>query len=166
MQSVFVYTREAHPGEHLPAHRTWSDKVAAAAGFRDRWTVRRPILVDDLEGTMHRAYGLLPNMAFVVSRGGRLIYKANWTDATHLELVVERVLTEGAASDGRPRRRQLPFHVEWVPKRERDDDAFLSGLLAAGPRAVEEFISAIAAVSGEPSARAYRQWWAARQEES
>jgi hypothetical protein len=33
--------------------------------LRDEIGVRRTILVDDLDGTAHRAYGLLPNMTSV-----------------------------------------------------------------------------------------------------
>lgn len=167
MQSVFVYTREAHPGESQLHHRSFDDKVAAARRFQARWSVRRPILVDDLEGTLHRAYGSLPNMAFVVSGGGQLLYKANWTDASHLALVVERVLEERTTPQGAPRGpRRMPFHVEWAPRRLRDDEAFLAGLLEVGPRAVEEYISAVEAVHGPAAARRYRTWWNQRREET
>lgn len=63
-----VYTRETHPGEHLGPHRTFDKKVAAARLLRDAVGVRRPILVDDLAGSAHRAYGLLPNMTWVIGR--------------------------------------------------------------------------------------------------
>jgi hypothetical protein len=49
--SVFLYIREAHPGEHFPAHRTFAQKLAHARAFRERFGIERPILVDDLVGT-------------------------------------------------------------------------------------------------------------------
>ena len=164
MQSVFVYTREAHPGEHRPAHHSMGDKLTAARAFRDEWSVRRPILVDDLDGTLHRSYGMLPNMAFVVSGGGQLVYKANWTDASHLALVVQRTLDERAPGPAGTSRRRMPFEVEWAPRRSRDDDAFLNGLLAAGPRAVMEYITAVEASAGPAAGRSHRRWWAATKE--
>jgi hypothetical protein len=36
--------------------------------------------VDDFDGTMHRAYGTLPNMIYILDREGRVVYKAMWTD--------------------------------------------------------------------------------------
>lgn len=67
--SVFVYTREAHPGERFPAHRSPEQKLAHARAFRERCAIERPILVDDLEGTGHRLYGTLPNMTYLLGRG-------------------------------------------------------------------------------------------------
>ena len=55
MAWFFAYTRKAHPGEHVGHHTEFDDKLACAALLRDEVGIRRPILVDDLEGTAHRA---------------------------------------------------------------------------------------------------------------
>jgi hypothetical protein len=34
--------------------------------LRDEVGIRRPLLVDDLDGAAHRAYGSLPNMTWVI----------------------------------------------------------------------------------------------------
>ena len=34
--SVFLYTHEAHPGEHYPHHQTMADKIRAAEGLQQR----------------------------------------------------------------------------------------------------------------------------------
>ena len=73
-----------HPGEHLPAHRSLQDKHAAARRLRDELAIKRPVLVDDLEGTVHAAYGLMPNMSWVLGRGGTILYKAMWTSADRI----------------------------------------------------------------------------------
>jgi hypothetical protein len=67
---VFVYTREAHPGGHVDAHDTFDHKLTNARLLRDEVGIRRPILVDDLDGAGHLAYGGLPNMTWVIGRGG------------------------------------------------------------------------------------------------
>jgi hypothetical protein len=59
-------------------------KIAAAERLRDEIGIERPILVDDLEGTVHRAYGLLPNMSWVLGRGRTILYKAMWTWAVRI----------------------------------------------------------------------------------
>src|SRR5579862_2046994 len=90
--SLFVYTREAHPGEHLPHHTTFEQKLTHARRLRDEQHMRRRILVDALDGPVHRAYGALPNMTWIVLRGGVIAYKAAWTDADD----VRDALTNGA----------------------------------------------------------------------
>ena len=61
-KSIFVYTREAHPGEHYPAHRSIEQKISQAMAFKQILGIERPILVDDVIGTGHDLYGTLPNM--------------------------------------------------------------------------------------------------------
>src|SRR6266851_3016023 len=87
---VFIYTCEAHPGEHVRYHDTFDRKVSNARLLRDEAGIRRPILVDDLSGTVHRRYGAMPNMTWVIDRGGRVAYKANWTSAANVEAFLAR----------------------------------------------------------------------------
>ena len=76
--------REPHPGEHYGPHRSFAQKLQYARDCAAQDDVRTPLVVDDLDGTMHRAYGTLPNMVYVLDREGRVVYKAMWTD--HAEL--------------------------------------------------------------------------------
>ena len=57
IQSVFLYIREAHPGEDLHHHDSLQRKLDHARKFREEFRVRRRILVDDLDGAGHRAFG-------------------------------------------------------------------------------------------------------------
>ena len=47
---LFVYTREAHPGEFYPPHQYYEQKLLHAASFRERLGVERTIVVDSLQG--------------------------------------------------------------------------------------------------------------------
>ncbi len=136
--SVFVYTHEAHPGEHFPHHTSFEQKLAHAREFQRRFRVQRPILVDSLDGICHRAYGSMPNMCWIMDRAGRPVYKADWTDSAS----VERAVRDLFAMAGRRRDTRLPsapFNVERLEHRPRDHPAFLKGLEIAGPKAVAEF---------------------------
>ena len=139
--SVFFYTREAHPGEHYPAHRSLEQKLAHAHAFRETFGIARPILVDDLGGTGHRAYGLLPNMVYLVGRGGRVLFRANWTDAPTIRHALDYLI----ASRARRREGQIlkPFFAEFVGYRWSDQAAFDAGLELAGPQAVADFARAM-----------------------
>ena len=134
---VFVYTREAHPGEHCPAIRSMDQKLAHARAFRDELGVDRPILVDELDGAGHRLYGSLPNMTYLISRAGKVLFKAAWTDAPTIRFALEYVLAS------RDRRRDglrlAPFYVELVGYRTKDPDKFLEGLARNGSRAVADW---------------------------
>lgn len=50
---VFVYVREAHPGENLPAHKSMEQKAKHARIFRDELEITRPIVLDGLDGAGH-----------------------------------------------------------------------------------------------------------------
>ena len=131
-----MYTREAHPGEHLSAHSGFEEKLAAARRLRDEIGIARPILVDDIDGTVHGAYGLLPNMSWAVARGGTILYKAEWTSAAH----VGEFLEQREASPRRPA--SGTFYTELQAPIARDRASFRRGLERNGPRAVTEFARA------------------------
>jgi hypothetical protein len=57
--------------------------------------IQNPLLIDDLDGTVHRLYGSLPNMIYIIDKSGAVAYKAMWTD--HEEVVA--VLANLASAD-------------------------------------------------------------------
>jgi hypothetical protein len=85
---------------------------------------------------VHRAYGLLPNMTWVLGRGGTILYKAMWTSAAHVGEFLER----RPAGAGKPT--ASTFYAEELAPVERDRDSFRRGLERNGPRAVTEFARA------------------------
>jgi hypothetical protein len=134
---VFFYVREAHPGEYLPHHTSFAQKVAQARAFRDEQQVRRRILVDALDGAGHQLYGGLPNMTWIVLRGGTLAYKGAWTDADDVRSAMETIARLGELR--RRGGRLAPFWTERLGYRVVDQAAFNAGLVRNGPKAVAEF---------------------------
>ena len=92
VQFLFVYVREAHPGEDLPAHESYDDKVRAAELFREEDEVTIPILVDEVNGRVHRKYGKLPNPTFLIDKSGRIAFRALTTRADVIEEALEELL--------------------------------------------------------------------------
>jgi hypothetical protein len=129
----------------------------------ERLQMKRLMLVDDLEGTVHHAYGRLPNMTYVLKPGGAIVYRASWTDPTTLRLALERILFE--RGERRAQRRITPYYLEWQPERSNDRIAFVEGLLEIGERAVEEYIAAVENTEGEAGARRLKDWWSRRKSE-
>jgi hypothetical protein len=105
--------------------------------LREEAGIGRDILVDDLAGTVHRAYGLMPNMTWVIGRGGRVAYKANWTSAANVEAFLERFLA--ARSEHPPAAVPVMYETQQAEFRYTDRKRFTEHLLRNGPRAVAEF---------------------------
>jgi hypothetical protein len=135
---LFVYVREAHPGEPSGPHGTMEEKLARARTFRERLAIARPILVDDLPGTAHHLYGLLPNMTYVIARGGRILFRSDWTDPPTLELLLTYYLN--TREQRRAGARLTPFYAEFAGYRVNDRQHFVERLKLAGPQAVDDYL--------------------------
>jgi hypothetical protein len=92
VQFLFVYIREAHPGEKLGAHHSLDDKREAAERFREDEGVEMPIVVDELKGKIHRKYGSLPNPTYLVDKSGRVAFRALWTRPSVIEDALDELL--------------------------------------------------------------------------
>jgi hypothetical protein len=78
----------------------------------------------------------MPNMSWVLDRGGRVLYKAEWTSAVRIGDFLERRQAQRAEGA------RAPFHTEQLELRTLDRDAFYRGLERNGPRAGTEFARA------------------------
>lgn len=155
---VFVYTREAHPGERYPHLTSMEQKLRHARDMVARDRIERPMLVDDLAGTTHHAYGRLPNMSWIVGGGGRVLYRASWTDAANLGFVLDQIV--GWREERRGGAVHRPFYIEWEGSVVADRQRFVEVLWeTAGPRAVSEYIDAVAATMSPKLAAPLRDWW-------
>lgn len=135
-----------------------AQKTTQARQMVDRWQIQRQMLVDDLEGTLHKAYGELPNMAWIIHKG-KIVYKASWTNARSIESALDQLLWENKQVAAGAN--LATFLEERQVRRVQDRNAFMSGLLQAGPRAVMEFIAAAEQSWGAGPAKALKDWWLA-----
>lgn len=91
-QFLFVYVREAHPGERVPAHGSLAEKTRAAERLRDEEDIEMPIVVDELRGPIHRKYGKMPNSTFLIDKSGRIAFRELWTQPHLVEDALEELL--------------------------------------------------------------------------
>ena len=140
VESVFVYVREAHPGENFGPHDSFERKLAHAHEFQRQFEVRRPLLVDDLEGRAHRAFGQMPNMTYILNSAHSVVFRSAWTDPDTIRLALDYLL--GVQARRGAGARLAPFYSELQGFRWVDDAAFQAGLAHNGPRAVREFAEA------------------------
>ena len=89
---LFIYVREAHPGEIIPAHSSMREKTEAARLLRDEEDMHMPVLVDDLRGSIHREYSQLPNPAFLIDKSGRVAFLSLWSKPEGLGRAIRELL--------------------------------------------------------------------------
>lgn len=92
VEFLFVYVREAHPGDEIPAHQSLEGKIRAAEILRDEEKIEMPIIVDDERGTIHHKYGKTPNPCFLIDKSGRIAFRALWAQAKVLEEALDQLL--------------------------------------------------------------------------
>ncbi len=139
---VFIYTREAHPGEIRPHHTNFEQKLDQARAFQEEYHVQRPILVDSLDGAAHRAYGSLPDMLYLVGKRNRLIwFRADWTDADTLKLILDYQIRRREMRQSN--RKVGPNYCELLGFRPRLWDRFVEHLHTNGPKAVADWEAAM-----------------------
>jgi len=93
---AILYVREAHPGDLISAHATAADKQACARRLIEDEGEQRRVFVDDLEGTVHAAYGSYPNSVFIINSRGCVVYASDWNNPSATGRALEALL------DGRP----------------------------------------------------------------
>lgn len=90
--SVIFYVREAHPGLDIAAHQNLDDKMKRGRQLRDTDGEGREILVDDMDGTAHQAFGSYPNAVFVMNKHGCVVYRSAWNNPGVTRRVLRRLV--------------------------------------------------------------------------
>ncbi len=85
VEFLLVYVREAHPGSRIGPHTDMETKAELAKKLGAAPKETREILIDDVPGTMHRAYGAFPNLVYVLNPEGRVVYRLDWSSAKRVE---------------------------------------------------------------------------------
>ena len=133
----FLYTRESHPAEHFGAHQSFEQKLAYARQLQRLENIRVPILVDHLDGRIHRAYGAWPNALFVIHKDGRLVYRSNMANHRELRQYLEDlVAAERAVADGQVVHQQ---YSELVVAHIADQATHRRVYERAGPKASDDY---------------------------
>ena len=132
-----LYTRESHPAENYPSHSSWEQKLAHARDLQRLENVRFPILVDSLDGKIHRSYGTWPNALFVIHKDGRLIFRSNMANDGELrQFLDDLMVAERAAAEERVLHLQ---YSERIVLHEADQATHRRVYERAGPKAFEDY---------------------------
>ncbi len=79
---VVLYQREAHAGERMFAEveqpETYEERQALAEKSCGELGIGATVVIDDMSNTVRTTYGQLPNSAYVIDKGGTIVYKEAW----------------------------------------------------------------------------------------
>lgn len=87
-----LYVREAHPGSHIPSHKSLDEKISCARQL-EMDAEKRHIIIDDISGTAHNAYGGYPNAVFVINKNGCVVFRSDWNSVPATKTALKRLLS-------------------------------------------------------------------------
>jgi len=91
---LLLYIREAHPGSRTKSLQTIEEKIEHAKLTHKYYNEQRDILIDSIDGVVHKIYGSMPNMTYVIGKNGTVKFRANWTDINALKVVLDTIETD------------------------------------------------------------------------
>ena len=91
VQFVLLQVREAHPGAEVDQPYTLRDKVQHAQLMRKTYDVGWPVLVDDVDGTLHLQLDTEPNSLHIIAPDGEILYRALFAGAVGVENAIAAV---------------------------------------------------------------------------
>lgn len=97
---VLVNVREAHPGALTPQPTTAEQKREHARRLGDHHRLSFEIAVDDLDGSVHRAFGPRPSSAYLIDPSGEIVFRAHWSNVT---AAIEEAVAAVAGGERPPR---------------------------------------------------------------
>jgi hypothetical protein len=108
VQFVEVVVRQAHPGERHGAYGSYEEKLDDACAYAREERIPWPVLIDDLAGTVQRAYGGLAAAVYLIDGRGRVAFCGTWGQAPALRQAIDDLLAgDGRAGRGIDRRPHL-----------------------------------------------------------
>jgi hypothetical protein len=96
---VLLSAREAHPGENYPQPKTEAEVRERARILCSHYDIPFPVVVDDVDGRLHRLLDSKPNAAFLFDRHGTLVFRSMWSsDERRLRAALDAVVNGKAPS--------------------------------------------------------------------
>lgn len=95
MRFIDIVIRQAHPGPNARPYHTFEQKLHDAERYKREEGIPWPVLVDDLEGTVHQAYGGLADPTYLIDRDGRVAFYNLWTHAPTLYEAITALMRQG-----------------------------------------------------------------------
>jgi hypothetical protein len=92
---IDVLIRQEHPGERRGPYRTYEEKVQSAREYEREEGIGWTVLVDDLAGTVHEAYGGAAAPLYLIDATGRVAFYGVLAHAPTLKRAIDELLAKG-----------------------------------------------------------------------
>lgn len=79
VEFLLIYVREAHSGSRLGPHQSANENLSLSTELNRIYKNPRQVLFPNPSGDVHRAYGGLPNVIYLVNPDGKVIYRCDWS---------------------------------------------------------------------------------------
>ena len=100
---LYLYTREPYAGA-IPGYG-WSYRNASqpetcverkqhASTIGEDHEIDIPIMIDTMDGAVHKAYGNMPNSVVIIDREGRIAARKRWNDPMYVELALRDMVID------------------------------------------------------------------------
>jgi len=89
---IEVLVRQGHPGPEVPCYGNFEQKLRDGYRYKELEGIPWTVLVDDLRGTVHQAYGSLADPTYLIDNDGRVAYYNVWTHVPTLFRAVQALL--------------------------------------------------------------------------
>lgn len=80
VEFLTLYVREAHPGDRYVQPHDAQTKLRQAKEYVQRDGISWPVLVDDVDGHLHRRLDPKPDAVYVVGADGTVVFRALWAN--------------------------------------------------------------------------------------
>ena len=87
--------RQGHPGPQAREYSSYEQKRSDAQAHQAEDGIPWTVLVDDVQGSVHRAYGMLADPTFLLDRDGRVAFYNAVTHAPTLDVAIEQLMELG-----------------------------------------------------------------------
>jgi alkyl hydroperoxide reductase subunit AhpC len=139
VEFFLVYVKESHPAENYRHHTSMEQKMAYARDLLRLEKPAFPILVDSLDGAIHRSYGQRPAALFVVHKDGRLMFRSTIAQPSQLEHFLGEVMDWDRLEREQPERVSHVSYTETIVEHEVDEGEHYRVYARAGPKAFEDY---------------------------
>jgi hypothetical protein len=90
---ALVYVREAHPGEHYPQPSDIDGKRCNALDLKEIYSIRISIIIDDVNGRLHKMLDTKPNSAHLIDSSGKILLQTLWAgDAKTIQNEINQIV--------------------------------------------------------------------------
>jgi len=113
---LLVYTLEAHPvgainpyvdrewvssfnyltNTLVKEHRSEQERVDMATYSSSKLNVAYPVVVDNMNNEIWKAYGRAPSAAFVIDKQGKIALRQPWINPREIKAVLDQLLDENS----------------------------------------------------------------------